>query len=129
MSRDLSELTPETQALYSKFDAKMKEVGIDYIVTCTYRSQAEQDALFAQGRTTPGRIVTWAQHSKHTERTAFDIAIKKDDKAIWDTKVDVNDNDIPDYIEAGKIGESVGLEWGGSWSTKKKDFPHFQLPE
>ena len=39
----------------------------------------------------------------------------------------MNKNDIPDYEEAGKIGESVGLVWGCSWD--KKDLCHFELNE
>jgi peptidoglycan L-alanyl-D-glutamate endopeptidase CwlK len=56
---------------------------------------------------------------------AFDIAIIKDGKATWDLKVNVNNNEITDYIEAGNIGMSVGLVWGGSW-TNFKDYPHFE---
>jgi peptidoglycan L-alanyl-D-glutamate endopeptidase CwlK len=56
---------------------------------------------------------------------AFDIAIVKDGKAIWDIKVNVNLNSEPDYIEAGKIGESIGLKWGGRF--KSPDYPHFEL--
>jgi peptidoglycan LD-endopeptidase CwlK len=121
MSREISDLTPETQALYHQFDAKMKEAGIDYIVTCTYRSQSEQDALYAQGRTTPGKIVTWTHHSKHTERTAFDIVIMENGKPDWNTN-------NPGWQIAGDIGKLIGLDWGGFW-VKKKDYPHFQLPE
>jgi hypothetical protein len=46
---------------------------------------------------------------------------------VWDTKIDVDADHIPDYEEAGKIGESVGLVWGGRW--KIPDYPHFQLKE
>jgi peptidoglycan L-alanyl-D-glutamate endopeptidase CwlK len=46
-------------------------------------------------------------------------------KVSWDIKADVNHDEIPDYDEAGQIGESVGLEWGGRFSTP--DRPHFQL--
>jgi len=84
------------------------------------------------------RKVTWTLQSKHLidlddgdpnndKARAFDIAILKDKKATWDIKVDVNNDDIPDYQEAGQIGESVGLMWGGSWQ-KKPDYPHFELP-
>jgi hypothetical protein len=29
----------------------------------------------------------------------------------------------------GEIGESVGLEWGGNWTGKLRDMPHFQMRE
>jgi peptidoglycan L-alanyl-D-glutamate endopeptidase CwlK len=79
--------------------------------------------------------VTWTLNSRHLvdlddgnldndKSRAFDIVITKDKKAIWDIKVDVNQNQRPDYFEAGKIGESVGLKWGGRFKTP--DYPHFE---
>jgi peptidoglycan L-alanyl-D-glutamate endopeptidase CwlK len=102
----------------------MDAAGIPFMFTCTYRSQEEQDALYAQGRTKPGPVVTWTRHSKHSERTAFDIAIVRDGKPVWDVKVDVDNDHVPDYLEAAKIGEEVGLLAGARW--KKPDYPHFQ---
>jgi peptidoglycan LD-endopeptidase CwlK len=83
-------------------------------------------------------VVTWTLDSKHItnmfdkdlnndKSRAFDIAIlNKQGQAIWDLKVDVNTNDIPDYDEPGKIGELVGLKWGGKFPNP--DRPHFELP-
>jgi peptidoglycan L-alanyl-D-glutamate endopeptidase CwlK len=107
------------------FAGAMAESGIPFMFTCTYRSQEEQDALFAQGRTKPGRKVTWVRHSKHQDRLAFDIAILKDGKPTWDVKVDVSNDDLPDYEQAGEIGESLGLRWGGRFKTR--DLPHFEF--
>jgi hypothetical protein len=81
--------------------------------------------------------VTWTLASKHIINLqdgdprndlsrAFDIVILKDGKAIWDVKADINKNNIPDYKEAGSIGKSVGLIWGGDFYTP--DYPHFQEP-
>ncbi len=47
-----------------------------FTVTSAYRSQAEQNALYAQGRTKPGNIVTWTTHSEHTLRIAMDLALE-----------------------------------------------------
>lgn len=125
MSRAIEDLTEETQEAYWNFDAAMQEAGIDYIVTCTYRSQADQDALYAKGRTVPGKKVTWTRNSKHTGRTAFDIAILVNGKIIWNPELDADGDGVPEYTEAGEIGESVGLTWGGRWESP--DAPHFQL--
>ncbi len=125
-SREITALAPELQKLYWAFTRKMADAGLTFMVTCTYRDQEEQDRLFAQGRTAPGKIVTWVRHSKHEDRKAFDIAILKDCRPVWDTKVSVNGNDVPDYMEAARIGESVGLRAGGLW--KKPDYAHFELP-
>ena len=124
MSRKVEELIPEMQGKARSFAVAMAEAGIPFMWTCTYRPQSEQDALYAQGRTAPGRKVTWTLHSKHTERVAFDIAILKDGKPTWDVKVSVDGDSIPDYEEAGKIGEGLGLVWGGRWNTP--DYPHFE---
>ena len=125
MSRDIEDLTEETQEAYWNFDAAMQEAGIDYIVTCTYRSQAEQDALYAQGRTKPGKKVTWTRNSKHKSRTAFDIAILVNGKILWNPDLDADGDGVAEYTEAGELGESVGLTWGGRWDSP--DAPHFQL--
>jgi peptidoglycan L-alanyl-D-glutamate endopeptidase CwlK len=125
MSRKIEDLTPEMQTKFKEFAALMAQEGIPFMLTCTYRSQEEQDALYEQGRTKPGKVVTWTHTSRHTQRDAFDIAILKDGKPTWDVKVSVDGDDIPDYQEVGAIGKLVGLNWGGSWA-KNKDYPHFQ---
>lgn len=127
-SRSIEDLAPEMQTLSAEFAVAMHDRGIPFLITSTYRSQAEQDKLYAQGRTTAGKKVTWTKHSRHSRRTAFDIVIVgKDGRARWDVKADINEDQIPDYVQAGEIGESLGLEWGGRWSTP--DYPHFQLKE
>lgn len=115
MSRKIEDLIPEMQDKYKAFADAMDIVGVDFVVTCTYRSQEEQNVLYAQGRTTPGKVVTWTKNSRHTQRDAFDIAILKNGKITWDDT---------DYREAGNVGESVGLVWGGRWNPP--DYPHFQ---
>ena len=119
MSRDLSLLNPYVKTLAEKFLEKCKSQGLDIIITQTLRSSSEQDELYAQGRTKPGKIVTNAKggYSMHNYGLAFDIAIKKNGAIVWD--------DEALYSKAGKIGESIGLEWGGSWRSFK-DYPHFQ---
>lgn len=125
VSRKVSDLVPAMREKAKEFAVRMAEEGIPFMFTCTSRSQEEQDALYQQGRTKPGKIVTWTKHSLHTQRVAFDIAILRDGQPTWDIKVDVDGDAIADYLEAGQIGEEIGLIWGGRW--KKPDYPHFQL--
>jgi peptidoglycan L-alanyl-D-glutamate endopeptidase CwlK len=125
MTRKIEDLTPAMQEKCRLFAGRMAEIGIPWMLTCTFRSQDEQDALWRIGRSEPGQRVTWTKISRHTGRTAFDVAILKDGKPCWDTKVSVNENDIPDYLEAGQIGEEIGLVWGGRW--RSPDYPHFEL--
>jgi peptidoglycan LD-endopeptidase CwlK len=116
-SRLVADLVPELQSLYYLFEKEMHKESQEFILTCTYRSPEEQKELYAQGRTKPGKKVTWTLNSKHNERKAFDIAMLINGKISWNTA---------DYLKAGAIGQKVGLEWGGSW-TKTKDYPHFQI--
>ena len=94
--------------------------GIDLLVTSTYRDNASQDALYAQGRTAPGRIVTNARsgQSYHNYRCAVDVVPIRNGKAIWDVK-------DPVWQRIGTLGKAAGLEWAGDWK-RFKEFPHFQ---
>lgn len=125
-SRLISDLTPEAQAVYSRFKAHCEQAGIKFIVTSTYRDQEAQDWLYASGRTRKGPILTKGRHSTHQDRIAWDIAIVDGRTPMWSVKVDVNKNSESDYCEAGEIGENLGLIWGGSYKGFK-DFCHFQL--
>jgi peptidoglycan L-alanyl-D-glutamate endopeptidase CwlK len=99
----------------------------------TLRTIAEQDALFAQGRTKPGAVVTKAKggQSYHNYGLAIDIVllIDKDgngtyETASWDTKGDYDGDGKSDWIEIAEIFKQHGWEWGGNW--KFLDMPHFQ---
>ena len=124
-SRKISDLVPAMQEKARDFSWMMSEAGVPFIFTCTRRTKDEQAELYARGRTKPGPRVTWTLKSKHIDGLAFDIVICKAGIPQWDVKADVDEDSIPDYTEAGQIGESLGLIWGGRW--KKPDFPHFEL--
>lgn len=132
MSRLIKECLPDLQEKAGRFTQRMIEAGIPFMFTSTRRTKEEQAELYARGRNkTPGPIVTWSRKSKHLEGKAFDIAILREGKPCWDTKVSVNGNTLPDYEEAGRIGESVGLHWGGRFKDRKgrprPDYPHFEI--
>lgn len=94
--------------------------GLALLVTQGLRSWEEQDALYAQGRTRPGKIVTRARggQSYHNFGLAFDVVVLDSmGKADWDPA-------HPGWQRAGAVGKSLGLEWGGDWT--RKDLPHFQ---
>lgn len=99
----------------------------------TLRTFAEQDALYAQGRTKPGTIVTKAKggQSYHNYGLAVDIVllIDKDgngtfETASWDTKTDFDGDTKGDWQEVVAIFKRYGWEWGGDW--RFVDTPHFQ---
>jgi peptidoglycan LD-endopeptidase CwlK len=98
------------------------------------RTIEEQDALYAQGRTKPGNIVTNAHggSSYHNYGLAIDFAILVDkdgngtyDEPSWDIKKDNDKDGVADWLEVVKIFEAVGWEWGGKWASIK-DYPHVQ---
>jgi len=95
--------------------------------TSTLRTFAEQDALYAKGRTAPGGKVTNAKAglSMHNYGLALDIVLIKDGKdAIWDVKVDLDGDGKADWIEVVTIFKQYGWECGIDW--KFYDAPHFQ---
>jgi len=118
-SRSLDELVPPAKQRAQAFVEAAKAKGIDLLVTSTYRDSESQDALYAQGRTTPGNIVTRAKagQSWHNWRCALDVVPLVNGKAIWD--------DQALWKQVGAIGKSCGLEWAGDWVTFK-EYPHFQ---
>lgn len=94
------------------------------IITATYRSVAEQQALYAQGRTTPGAIVTQLDgvnrkgNHNHLPSRAIDFAIMKNGSITWENA---------EYEKAGPYFRSRGLVWGGDW-IGFVDRPHVELP-
>ncbi|WP_206781644.1 M15 family metallopeptidase [Priestia endophytica] len=82
--------------------------GINIAVTQGLRTFAEQNALYEQGRTKPGKIVTNARggQSIHNYGLAFDIAVFDDEQnAVWTGN---------DYNRVEKLGQQLGLEWEGA---------------
>ena len=129
-SRKLADLHPDVQPLAQKFLDKCAAENIDILITCTFRSPKEQTALYEQGRTKPGRIVTNAKagQSKHNYEIAglpaslaFDVVPLRGGKPVWGTQGD----DLILWTRVGEIGESVGLSWAGRWK-RMREFPHFE---
>jgi hypothetical protein len=84
------------------------------------RTWAEQDALYAQGRTKAGPVVTKARggQSNHNFGIAWDIGIFDDKGAYL--------GESPYYKRIASVGKALGLEWGGDW-TSIMDMPHYQV--
>lgn len=99
----------------------------------TFRTFAEQDKLYAQGRTTRGQKVTNAKggQSYHNYGLAIDVVLLIDrdkngthETASWDTKPDYDGDGKSDWLEIVAIFKRYGWTWGGDW--KFYDAPHFQ---
>jgi len=119
-SRRLEDLLPVVRTKVECMISKCKEANIDLLVTSTYRDHASQNALYEQGRTKPGKIVTNAKggQSFHNFRCAVDVVPIVNGKPVWDAK-------NPLWQHIGAIGKSCGLEWAGEW-RRFKEYPHFQ---
>lgn len=98
------------------------------------RTIDEQNALYAQGRTKPGKIVTNAKggSSFHNYGVAIDFAIMydKDNDGIyeelsWDTNIDLDKNGQTEWKTVVDNFVALGWSWGGAWRTFK-DLPHLE---
>lgn len=111
-SRNLLDLTPEAAKKATEFVKACKtQHDIDVLITSTYRDYESQTALYAQGRTTPGPIVTNAKagYSWHNFRVAWDFVPIVNGKAMW--------NDTAAFVKCGHIAEELGIEWAGRWES------------
>lgn len=107
----------------------------------TLRTIAEQNALYAQGRTklfdAQGNRLGKVTNAKggqsiHNYGLALDIVLIKDkdgngsfETASWEDTVDFDKDGKADWMEVVNILKANGWEWGGDWSSFK-DKPHFQ---
>ncbi|URZ01358.1 peptidoglycan-binding protein [Clostridium felsineum] len=122
-SLSLSSLNPYVASLAERFLNLCTKNGLNVIIITAFRSWDEQDILYAQGRTAPGNIVTDAQggDSYHNWGLAFDSAPFENGRVAWD--------DSAAFNEMGILGQQIGLEWGGNWTSyaiSLVDTPHFQ---
>lgn len=125
-------LRDEARELYNEICKALKGRAICRF-SHTLRTFKEQDDLYSQGRTRPGKIVTNAKggDSYHNYGLAIDIVLLVDrdgngtfESASWETNVDFDGDGIADWQEVVQIFKKYGWEWGGEW--RFKDNPHFQ---
>lgn len=100
--------------------AQAANFGCDAKIISGTRTYREQAAIFAQGRTRPGKIVTKAGpgQSNHNFGVAWDVGFFEGGEYIDDPKP---------YRSLGEMitTKGDGIEWGGMW--RFIDLPHFQL--
>lgn len=130
MSRKIEDLCPEIILKVRSWQLKMDAHGIDYIITCTKRSQAEQLALWKLGRAfKDGKWVTtdrkaqrtWTLDSNHKYGRAFDFVILVNGKPDWMmTRKDLWD-------KAVEFGKNLGMSQVIGKNGKIKEFAHLQI--
>jgi peptidoglycan L-alanyl-D-glutamate endopeptidase CwlK len=124
MAREITQLHPRLQQKVIQLKEACAKVGLTIGISECLRSTNEQEALYAQGRTKPGNIVTNARgtsySSQHQWGVAFDF-YRNDGTGAY--------NESGQFFDkVGAVGKSLGLGWGGDW-TSIKDKPHFYLPD
>lgn len=97
------------------------------------RSAARQAELWAQGRTTPGKQVTWTKHSKHQDGEAVDLAPINVDGSIDWANFDKFASIHAALVTAAK-SHGIGIRWGADWDGNgvprergETDSPHFEV--
>ena len=112
IERSVAALDPALQEKLARVMTRMhQETGHDVQVGETYRTQSRQNALFAQGRSAPGEVVTWTQYSKHTQGRAVDLL------------VDNGAGNSDAYAALRRIATEEGLRTLGA-----RDPGHLELP-
>ena len=119
-SRRIEDLRAPFRLRAEAWQERCKAAGIDVLVYCTLRPNAEQDALYAQGRSKPGDIVTWAKggQSAHNHGLALDFVPLIGGKPNWKPEA---------YAAAVALAESEGMESASKW-PRFKEWPHLQEP-
>ena len=122
--RDITLCHPRLQKLITQLTSECANAGLPIKIGESFRSVAEQDALYAQGRTQPGSIVTNAKGSSYSSQHQWGIAAdfyRADGKGAY--------NEAGDYFNrVGAIAKQLGLGWGGDWKSIV-DKPHVYLPD
>lgn len=113
----------------------LKLSPVDFRVIEGVRTPERQKALYAQGRTAPGPIVTWTLQSNHfvNKKTGFGHAVDLLPAPYdWKNKEDFKALAKAMLAASKKLG--IPIRWGADWNRNDKpeekgetDFPHFEL--
>ena len=109
--------------------------SVDFMVVEGFRTLARQQELYAQGRTTPGKIVTWTMQSKHLAGSAVDIApVDASGKILWEDVEAFDQMAAAMFVAALEL--DIPIRWGADWDQDgnprergESDSPHFELVE
>lgn len=128
MTNKLEGVHPSLVDKVTRILCAMAELGHPMMVTDGVRSLKAQRALYAQGRTKPGKIVTHADgvsvKSNHQPKAdgfghAVDCCFLVDGKPSW--------AEAHPWRLYGEMAKALDLSWGGDWK-RFPDRPHVELP-
>lgn len=120
--RDVKQLHPELQEKIKTLRNMCEAEGMALGIGECLRTVAEQDELYAQGRTKPGQIVTYAKGSTYASQHQWGVAFD-----FFKNVAGHAYDDVAFFCKVGAMAKSIGLEWGGDW-TSPVDMPHLYLP-
>lgn len=103
--------------MFAAFTGMAIASDIDFIVTTFYRTAAEQNERFTEGKS---YCDGYSTKSKHQKWLAIDLVVIEDSQCLW--------AHVPEYDKLGKIWESLGGTWGGRWASLD-DIYHFEWDE
>lgn len=122
--KDIKALHPGLQQKIVQLRKLCEKNGLKIGIGECLRTVAEQDALYAQGRTKPGNRVTNARGSSYSSQHQWGIAAdfyRNDGAGAY--------NESGDFFgKVGQLAKSIGLGWGGDWKSPV-DKPHLYLPD
>lgn len=127
--KNIASCHPDAQSRFRAFVADAQALaaaeGLQYKVICGLRSWEEQERLYAQGRTTPGKIVTRARpgSSMHNFGLAIDMGVFRGDKYLDEVEPKTAD---AFHNKAALLADKHNLRWGGHFKTIY-DAPHYEL--
>lgn len=121
MSRDRTLLHPVVQAAVERLEEECARQELRILITDCTRTMAEQQALYAKGRTAQGGIVTNVQYpnSAHNWGVAVDFCQNVRGQEYSDPAF---------FKSVGTIAKQLGFTWGGEWKNFK-DMPHLEWAE
>ena len=126
---NLATLHPDVQKRFRLFlteaQALAETKGLEYKVISGTRSWEEQERIYAQGRTTPGKIVTKAPpgHSMHNFGLAIDCGVFRGGKYLDEAEPKTAS---AMHKAASELAKEHGIRWGGNFKSII-DEPHFEL--
>jgi peptidoglycan LD-endopeptidase CwlK len=122
----LAAVSPRLATLIRKMADQLASEGTYIRVTQALRTVAEQDALYAQGRTAPGSKVTNCPGGMSYHNYGLAVDCVPSEHGIDVAFVPDWNAQHPTWKRMEEIGQSLGLNVGAYWRTFP-DAPHFQL--
>lgn len=126
---NLASLNNKARAKLEPFVIRAQELmakrNVSVEVISGLRSWQQQAALYAQGRTKQGNIVTKARpgSSWHNFGLAIDLGLFQAGVYLDEKKPALAD---ALYNQLGNLAAEMGIEWAGNWKSFPEG-PHFQV--